>query len=203
MPAPLTYSAEFEFAHGVCLRLQMFDHHEHRWHWVHRYAPRPGGLGTNPEIVNDLRITAIYLDGALVLPLKVCMNIVIPARLGKRILYGMDVSPGAKTYVEFHYADPDDQRNLRLTRIEVGAFRSVDLPRVAGEGLVRPLADYPFPVLEQLPLTWGMYYRVPFLAEDGDVGAERWPTIDVRARIGGTAPFAVGWQDAAIARGER
>lgn len=194
-PTPLPYSAEFEFAHGVRLRLQMFDHHEHRWHWTHRYAPRVERAA--PEIVCDTRVTVSYLDGALKLPLKVCMNVVIPARLGQRVLYGVDVSPGAKTYVEFHYADPDEDRTLRLTRIEVGALKFIDMPRAAhGAGLVRPPMDFPFPVLEQLPLTRGAYYCVPVVAEDGPAGAGQWPTLDIRAHIGGTAWFAPERADA-------
>ncbi len=184
------YVATFEFAHRLRLEMRMSDHYEHRWHWTHRYAPQPEGRGTQPEIVNDLRISARYIEGELQLPLKVIMNIVIPSRLGKHFFAGMDLSPGAKTYVEFHYGDPDAERTLRLMRIEVGATRMVDLPAPGvdgGNALVLPMADFPFPVLEQLPLTWGCYYRVPFLAEGemplrGD-GTPDWPFIDVRRRI--------------------
>lgn len=199
MPGPdsLVYRADFWFPHRLKLELVMFDHREHRWHWTHLYRLQPEGMGSEPDIVNRMRVSVAYIDGALRLPLKVTMEIIIPSRLGKRFFAGMDLSPGAKTYVEFHYGDPDAERTLRLMRIEVGASRAVDLPRQPAEAgdaaLVMPLADFPFPVLDRLPVTWGVFYRVPFLPE-GDVplvnGAPEWPTIDVRCGIAGGLAFA-------------
>lgn len=182
-----TYHAYFEFEHGLRLNMRMFDHHEHQWIWTHRYVQRPDGRRTQPEVVNDMRILAVYIDGALKLPLKVSMEIVFPKLRGKQFLAGVDISPGSKTYIEFHYGDPDDEQALRLMRIEVGAFRFVDIPRVpvSDNALVLGI-DFPFPVLDRLPLTYGLY-RVPFMAEgqfEARNGVVEWPTIDVRAAIG-------------------
>ncbi len=182
------YHARFAFDHAVDFTMRMLDHNEHRWQWCHYYAPRTAGERT-PEIVNDLRLNATYIEGVLALPLKLVMHVIIPARLGKRFILGMDVSPGAKTYIEFHYGDPDAARTLRLMRIEIGALRFLDLPRIAEPPtgtLVAPLVEFPFPVLECLPCQRGRY-RVPFMPEEHTPvradGVPQWPTLDVPPSI--------------------
>jgi len=100
--------------------------------------------GGEPELLNEQQLRVLYKDGKLAPTLKLTMHVIIPERLGKRYAYGADLSPGAKTFIEFEYerTDPD---TFRLTQIQIGR-KVLDLKELAKDQVpVKPL-EFPFPV---------------------------------------------------------
>ena len=128
-----------------------------------------------------------YRNGVLQPSLQISMNITIPKLLGKRFLFGLDLSPGAKTYFNFTY-EMCDEDTFRLVEIQKGARTVMDLrPMWAeeGEGLIQQVTP-PFPLVVQERIQreyeskdrktgetqWLGRFRVPFPYRDQEAGIE-------------------------------
>ena len=139
----------------------------------HRYAEK---TGRKVKLVNELMLTARYENKSKLLEsISLDMYIIVPERLGQRFLYGMDISPGAKTFIEFSYAlRLREGLSYQLSEITVGS-KKVNLSSNDDKQLVIPM-DFLFPVPDVIHCIDELYYRVPFFPDDsGDTGNLTFP----------------------------
>lgn len=190
MKDQLQHEITLDLASGARLQLLYFSDRELRWIFSHDYVGtrplgEPPGIvngiplaadddyfsdnrarrpGEPPEVINKVRLVANYTDGLLEDPLVLSMHVVIPRRLGQKFFAGLDISPGAKTYLEFSYERSADA--YRLIEICKGARERVRLDE-AEPAFVRPI-PFPFPVPDRVPVVHGKL-RVPFRANTDGV----------------------------------
>ncbi len=154
------YEILLDLADGVKLKIHLFNRFEQRWIFTFNYLKKLEGE-RQPQVVNELRLVIDYNHGVATV-CSLSMNIIIPKRLGQHFLYGMDVSPGAKTFLQFIYekVEAADQQYFQLVAIEKGATQKIDLKTLA-PGLMKPI-EFPFPILDRIMLR-GNIFQVPFL----------------------------------------
>lgn len=179
---PLQHEIDLKLDSGAQLTLLYFSDRELRWILSYDYVGEKEP-GADPEVVNKVRLTANYEAGHLTSQIVLSMHVVIPARLGQQFFAGVDISPGAKTYLEFTYQAPISDLDNRVG----DAFRLVEICKGAKDrvrvtdvtpALVRPI-EFPFPVPDRLPIEYGAL-RVPFRTNKGDVAHFDLPTRTVR-----------------------
>lgn len=158
--APLEHKISLDLCSGARLAVHYFSDHEARWIFAYDYA------GT-PDIVNETRLVANYTAGLLDQELVLTMHVIVPARLGQEFYVGVDISPGAKTYLTFRYGCsvlvPD---TYTLVEICKGVHDRVRLDETE-PGLVRPI-EFPFPVPDRLYFEHDKLH-VPFLTNAGSI----------------------------------
>ena len=166
----LQHEITVTLASGAKLTLLYFSDRELRWIFSYDYIGEkvPGAA---PDVVNKTRLVANYEAGLLTSQLVLSMHVVIPARLGQQFFAGVDISPGAKTYLEFTYERFDEA--FRLVEIGKGARASVRLTDV-DPAIVRPI-EFPFPVSDRIAIEFGAIH-VPFLTNQGDIAHFDLPT---------------------------
>lgn len=164
---PITHEIGLELASGARLTLLYFSDREARWIFSYDYVGEKQKPGAAPDIVNKARLTANYAVGVLEPTLVLSMHVIVPSRLGREFYVGVDISPGAKTYLEFTYErSTDTPATYVLVEICKGARDRVRLDR-ASPALVRPI-EFPFPVLDRIAVEHGKL-RVPFLTNAGQI----------------------------------
>lgn len=159
---PIEHEIKLALSSGARLTLLYFSDREMRWIFSHDYVGEKAP-GAAPDIVNEVRLTADYAEGHLTPQLVLSMHVVVPSRLGQTLYVGVDISPGAKTYLEFSYRR--GAAEYRLVEICKGARDRIRL--VDGPALVRPIA-FPFPIPDRLPVEHGALH-VPFLTNAGTI----------------------------------
>lgn len=173
---PIEHEIKLALASGATLTILLFSEHEQRWIHAYDYVGEkaPGAV---PDIANDVRLAANYDSGVLVPQIVLSMHVVVPARLGQRYFAGVDISPGAKTYLEFTYERTvDTPDKYLLVEVSKGARDRVRLEHAPG--LVRPI-EFPFPVPDRIPVEFGKL-RVPFLTNAGSVNHFELPWSTIR-----------------------
>jgi hypothetical protein len=98
----IEHEIKLDLASGARLTILYFSDRALRWIFSYNYVGTKDP-GAAPEVVNEVRLTADYDDGLLAAQILLSMHVVIPSRLGQEFFAGMDISPGAKTYLEFSY----------------------------------------------------------------------------------------------------
>jgi hypothetical protein len=171
---PLQHEIKLPLASGAQLTLLYFSDREQRWIFSYHYIGEKDP-GTAPQVVNDVKLTVDYQDGQIAQQIILSMHVIIPDRLGQQFFVGVDISPGAKTYLEFLYARAG--ADYRLVEICKGARDRVRLDETQ-PALVRPI-EFPFPVLDRIPAEYGRY-RVPFRTNRGEVGNFELPSRTTR-----------------------
>ncbi len=174
IPDPLQHEIRLDLSTGAKLTILYFSDRELRWLFAYNYIGKKDP-GTAPEVVNDVKLTADYADGLLAKTLVLTMHVIIPSRLGREFFAGMDISPGAKTYLEFTYELAGE--SYRLVEICKGARDRVRVDG-ASPALVKPI-EFPFPIPDRLPIEYGSV-RVPFRTNDGLVAHFTLPTRTLR-----------------------
>jgi hypothetical protein len=161
---PFEHEIRVLVANGASLKILYFSDREQRLIFSYRYVgeKKPG---QQPDIVNDVQLTANYECGILASPLVLSMHVIFPERLGQRYWAGVDISPGAKTYLEFTYERRPAE--YRLVEISKGASQRVKLDEHTRLGLIRQV-QFPFPVLDRVPLEMDRF-RLPFLTNSGEI----------------------------------
>jgi hypothetical protein len=159
----IQHEIALDLASGARLRLLYFSSRELRWIFSHDYVRLPRTDGA-PEVINATRLTANYIDGVLESQIVLSMHVEIPSRLGRMFFAGVDIWPGAKTYLEFSYVRSADA--YKLTEICKGAREWVRLDD-ADPAIILPRA-FPFPVPDRVPVKLGRL-RVPFRTNADDV----------------------------------
>lgn len=160
-PLPRQHEITLDLASGARLLLLYFSDQVLRWIFSYNYTS-PKQPGTPPDILNQIRLVADYTSGLLESKFVLSMNVVIPSRLGQKFLAGLDISPGAKTYLEFSYERSANE--YRLIEICKGARDRVRLD-TAELAILRPVA-FPFPIPDRVPLEFGKF-RIPFRTNAG------------------------------------
>jgi len=122
--------------------------------------------------------------------------------LGQQRFLGVDISPGAKTYLEFSYERPEERVPVDyndpywfgtrtdaypegipgpfyLAEISKGARPPVDVRPLTfpnqAPGLVKPvIVDFEFPFKAQI--NWRHGYSIPFMDNEGETSAFRVPS---------------------------
>ena len=178
MTEPLEHAIDLVLASGAGLKILYFSDREMRWIFSYDYRGerRPGEM---PDLVNEVRLTAEYAEGLLASALVLSMHVVIPARLGQQFFAGVDISPGAKTYLEFHYQRDDNaiiSPEYRLIAIQKGAREQVLLGDQKAS-LVKQI-EFPFPIPDRLPA--GPRVRVPFRLNDDEISHFELPARTLR-----------------------
>lgn len=153
---PLQHEITLDLATGARLWLGYFSDRELRWIFSYDYVS-PKRFNEPPDIFNKTRLVANYADGRLANNFALSMHVVIPSRLGRQFFMGLDISSGAKTYLEFCYSRSFDE--YKLTEICKGAGDRLRLD-AAEPAILRPVA-FPFPVPDRLPVKCGRL-QVPF-----------------------------------------
>lgn len=167
---PLQHEIDVKLASGASLTLLYFSDRELRWIFSYDYVGEKDP-GTAPEVVNKVRLVADYAAGTLATQVVLSMHVILPGRLGQEFFAGVDISPGAKTYLEFTYQRTRDE--YRLVEICKGARDRVRLDNV-GPALIQPTRS-PFPIPDCLPVKFGTLH-VPFRTNRGDVAHFELPT---------------------------
>jgi hypothetical protein len=182
---PLEHEVTLSLASGATLKLLYFSDREQRWIFSYDYFGEKH-LRPAPEIVNKTKLTVNYEAGVLASPLLLSMHIIVPERLGQKFFAGMDISPGAKTYLEFTYerdvlpsvvGGAERSVSYRLVEICKGARERVRLADV-DPGLIRPI-EFPFPVPDRIGVDFGVL-RVPFRTNAGSTAFFDFPERTLR-----------------------
>lgn len=172
-----THQINLVLASGANLTLLHFPEEQaSRWIFDYHYVGQKA-TGASPDIVNKVKLVADYADGILASQFVLSMHVVIPSRLGQQFFVGMDISPGAKTYLEFSYTAEPAAEEYRLVEISKGARERVRLDTV-DPALVRPI-EFPFPIYDRLPVVDGGI-KAPFLLNNGILSYFELPTRTLR-----------------------
>lgn len=150
---------------GATLTTRVFEGqdcvHLHFAHWFREYANNPRRPGEAPKLACETKLQLEYVSAKLA-SLKLTMNVIVPERLGKDYWAGMDISPGAKTFLEFVYepvgTGPKTPPKWKLVEVWKGIQRH-DL-RTMAAGLMKSI-DFPFPVPDEIVCDFGRY-EVPY-----------------------------------------
>lgn len=165
---PPQYRVNIELPTEIRLEMLMFSHEEHRWiyHYDYRSEERAGAgpQPRAPKLINELRLVVNYKNGVLADKIVLVWHVIVPHRLGQELYLGMDLSPGAKNYLEFTYHREGNDFRLRVA--ELGARKRQELTDEAA-ALVRPV-DCPFPLPDTVPLFQGRW-RFPVRKSSGDI----------------------------------
>lgn len=173
----IEHAFHLEVSSRAKLSILYFSDRETRWLFSYHYRGERDP-GTDPEIVNDVRLTADYKDGQLIDQFVLSMHIVIPSRLGKRFFAGMDISPGAKTYFEFLYErQPRGFQEDVYRLIEICKGANTRLRVDEAKGFIQTI-NSPFPILDQIAITNMIY--VPFRTNAGTTAYFELPWSTVR-----------------------
>jgi hypothetical protein len=173
MRDPLEHRIDLHLASGAQLTILSFSDRESRWLFSYTYRSQ-NDPGEVPDIVNEVKLTADYRDGLLAPAFVLAMHVVIPTRLGRRYFAGLDISPGAKTYLEFSY---ERTEVYRLVEICKGASERVRID-MSAPSIVRPI-EFPFPVPDQLDMDYGRV-NVPFRTNSGAFNHFTFPLSTLR-----------------------
>jgi hypothetical protein len=178
----LQHEIDLKLASGARLTLLYFSDRELRWIFSYDYLGEKDP-GAAPEVVNKVKLVANYEAGLLTSQIVLSMHVIIPERLGQNFFAGVDISPGAKTYLEFTYQAPisdDDNRvgdAFRLVEICKGARDRVRVCDIE-PALMRPI-EFPFPVPDRIPIDYGMLH-VPFRTNQGSIAHFELPARTLR-----------------------
>lgn len=186
-----TIEVKLDLANGARLKLLVFPPNQVQWILEHTYeSPRPprqwGALSRGDgwdQIICETKLRADYQDGYLGPTLQLSMNVVLPARLGRQSFLGVDISPNAKTYIEFDYA-LQPERPMHRTEYHLKQLRVGSQPPIEVVDISRAFSasnDYPFPVSGILPVLNGGVVMVPFSANDKGTHVIR--TFELPVRI--------------------
>jgi hypothetical protein len=156
----IEHAINLDLASGARLTLLYFSDREQRWIFKYHYIGQRKP-GADPAIVNDVGLVANYEAGILASQIVLSMHVVVPSRLGQEFYVGVDISPGAKTYLEFTYERGDAA--YRLIEICKGARERIRLDTLA-PALVRPI-KFSFPIPDRGAVVFGRI-SFPFLAND-------------------------------------
>jgi hypothetical protein len=172
----VTQQIELTLSSGANLKLLYFSDRTLRWIFSYRYvgAKKPG---ETTVVVNQVQLTADYTAGLLAPAFVLSMHVIIPGRLGQSYFGGVDISPGAKTYLEFSYKCRDGGQEYRLVEICKGARERLffeDHPAA----LIRPIA-FPFPIPDRFSPE-GSRFHVPFRLNSGEIAHFELPLSTLR-----------------------
>jgi len=160
------YKFNFELKSGASLAIIIFDIFEHQWKYKYTFR-KISGERERVDFVNNIDLTIGYQNG-IAKNCNLSMEMVNVKNLGKKFLLGVDVSLGAKEFIQFIYEKDNkkDKKSFRLSRVEVGALKVLDIKAQKDDKSLIKQIEFPFPIKDVLELDFGSY-SVPFLKIDG------------------------------------
>jgi hypothetical protein len=164
------YQFDLRLDTGAHLEVLVFNEYGEnmvRWIFTYRFLSRDTGRFLVPKVVIDYSLCLNYVAGQLTDEVELTMNVTIPEKLGKQSFAGVDISPGAKTYLRFLYRRVGPKL-FRLAAVGKGANPLVELPD-EGEGLMKQ-TELPFVLVDRLEREG--VYRVPFHSHDREHSRE-------------------------------
>lgn len=180
MRDPIEHKIDLRVASGADLTILSFSDREMRWIFSYDYRGEKKRPGNAPDVVNKVKLVAEYIEGILAPSFVLSMHVIIPGRLGQSYFAGVDISPGAKTYLEFTYRlyrESPTATAYRLAEICKGSREHVVLDEKS-PALVRPI-EFPFPIPDHLPAD-GPHVHVPFRLDNGEIAHFDLPTRTLR-----------------------
>ncbi len=175
---PIEHEIQLALASGAPLTLLYFSDREQRWIFAYHYRGERGRPGDPPDVVNEIRLTAEYTEGLLAPSFVLSMHVIIPSRLGQSYFAEVDISAGAKTYLEFTYRlyrESPSTTAYRLVEICKGAHERVRLdPNDAARGQAVRQIEFPFPIPDRIEVEG--HVRVPFRLDSGEISHFDLPT---------------------------
>lgn len=179
MTNTIEHQIKLKLASGADLKILYFSDREMRWIFSYDYRGEKQRPGQQPAVVNQVQLTAEYIEGLLEPSFVLSMHVIIPSRLGQNYFAGVDISPGAKTYLEFTYRlyrESPDETAYRLLEICKGARERVVLDEKA-PALVRPI-EFPFPIPDCIEVRDNV--SVPFRLDNGEISHFELPARTLR-----------------------
>lgn len=161
-----SYRVPFDLGNGLKVDTLFFNRNETKLIYGSTFTDSVHGPGirriAKPSLVCEFSCIASYELGILK-EFKIFVHVTIPERLGKVYAWGVDISPGAKTFVEFNYkivVDEECRINLlKLEFVQVGSQPKIYLDDL--EGIMQPV-NFPYPIENDLKVEFGKV-NVPFL----------------------------------------
>ena len=101
---------------GAGLTMMMHPWGEHRWKFDYRYVKYDTENFRKVRVLCDWSCIVDYKQGILQPEIDITMHVIVPERAGKEVVYGLDISPGYKTYFEFKYRRLGDVFRLMEVR---------------------------------------------------------------------------------------
>jgi hypothetical protein len=163
---PTDYRFDLSLDTGAKLAILVFNEHgetEVRWLYSYRFMHKEDGELHVPKALIEYRLVVSYSNGQLRDEIELNMHVIIPERLGKKYVAGLDISPGAKTYLSFLYRRQEPKLFL-LAAVGKGGRAPVEVPNA--DGLVKQ-TDLPFVLADRLERQG--QYRVPFHSEGDEI----------------------------------
>ena len=174
----LEQTMDFRLEDGIRLRLLQHSMAESKRIYEYTYRHKTPD-GRNVDVYNEWKLTVPYTNGIVGDKIELSMHIVLPERLGKEFAWGVDISPGAKTYVEFDYrrVNPDEVLSpWRLDEVRVGSRKTYRFD--VGPGLIRPV-EFPFPVPDLISVEHNAV-AFPVLLKNDTLGEVDLPIVILR-----------------------
>jgi hypothetical protein len=121
---------------------------------------------------NDITLTVKYINGHSQ-EFDLSMNMTNASKLGQKYFAGVDISPGAKLYVEFYYERRmlDGIDCFQMKTVRVGARKVIDLDKLSGD-LPMKIGKFPFPLNDRVTMAYdGKHgpFQVPILNNEGKI----------------------------------
>lgn len=159
----LDYEVEETLANGAKYNLLIHSLEDARLKQSYYYVKEDEEDRLNAKVVNDVVLVVRY-EKAISQDVDLSMNIIFPEKLGQKVIYGVDVSPGAKNFFVFRYRKEqvEGKTRYRLHVIEFG-HHVWNLGEVSG-GIMKPV-DFPVPDVIDND---GFGFEVPFLTNAGE-----------------------------------
>lgn len=168
---PLSHDVVLALPDDAEVRI-MVTGEEHRW--IFRHVLRVC-VDRELRLYCETKLVVDWARGVLADKLVLSMHVVLPEKLGQAFVAGVDVSEGAKTYLEWTYAAAGDR--FRLRELCRGANDRHSFEQEPGLVRAMPL---PFPVLDVIE-DEGRSYRVPFRKDEaGNLGYFTFPRTTLR-----------------------
>jgi hypothetical protein len=159
------YVLEQRLESGAKLRILIFEPGEVKLIFKYKYCQREDSPRAKPTLINEIMLEVNYMNGWFT-DCLLSMHIIVPSLLGKQFAFGADISPGAKTYIE--YACKFAAGVLRVTTVQVGAQPKIVLKEPEEDTVLQQLTQPPFPLFNWIHISTNGMLKIPFLHNSGE-----------------------------------
>lgn len=156
-----THNIKLNLPDGIRLKLLLHSHTEHAWFFEYRFIQRENDKPTGKVIrENEIKLYINYLNGK-VSKIEATMHLINYEKLGKKYLFGLDVSPGSKMYLQYKYKK--SKKDFHLKEIEVTPPHTIIKIE---KGIIPDVENYFILPDKLLVDDWGDY-NFPFKTSEG------------------------------------
>lgn len=129
---------------GATLEILLHPWDEQTWIFTYRFEAREAH---DTRLLCDWKCILRYCQGRLIPSVGVTMHVIIPELLGQQHYLGVDISPGAKTFLQMEYEHDREGAPLLLQSITKGVNTKVEIPQGSREGLPMISVELPWPLV--------------------------------------------------------